>query len=208
MISWIWIFSIINVTCRSSLTNNSDSEFSIWNTSTVSLIRTDYRMAVGYINNSIFLIGGDRNSFQVTEYNITRNEMVDHGTSAISSKIYGLGQYYTQIGHFVFMIDPEFDAITLCAYNLLTNEFEYHWNAVNIPQPVRAEGCLAGNRDYLFVTGGRSAASGNPGMIDFQILNLATLDWIVGSDMNMHRRHHSCNFHYSTKTLYHYCQLH
>eukprot|EP01084_Bolivina_argentea_P253661 426205_1 len=114
MISWIWIFSIINVTCRSSLTNNSDSEFSIWNTSTVSLIRSDYQMAVGYINNSIFLIGGAEYNFQVTEYNITRNEMIEHGTSAISSKIYGLGQYYTQISHFVFFrkVDSEFVIIT------------------------------------------------------------------------------------------------
>eukprot|EP01084_Bolivina_argentea_P253665 426210_1 len=200
MIGWVWIFSMLNITCRSSLTNNSDSAFSIWNTSTVLLLRGDNQMAVGYINNSIFLIGGALYDFQVTEYNITSNEMIDHGTGAISSAMYGLGQYYTQIGNIVFMIDPEYNGVSFSTYNLFTNDFEYYWNSVNIPIAVRGGGCLAGNMDYLFVSGG--ADGNNWGIELLQILNLATLDWISGPNMNHRRRAHSCNIHTNTKTLY------
>eukprot|EP01083_Nonionella_stella_P024214 66931_1 len=128
-------------------------ELTAWQTSSVTLPRKDQGMACGHFNGSIFLLGGFSYGTQLVEYDIVSGVMIDHGTSILPVDTYGGGQYWTQFGESVLMIDPSGDL--LCAFDLKTKQFKYGWQNLDIPRMnIDYRACLASNDAHIFVVGG------------------------------------------------------
>eukprot|EP01084_Bolivina_argentea_P069404 126286_1 len=184
----LWI-CLIPVTCSSLL----------WNTSNVTLPRSDQKMAVGTYDNSIFLLGGATNGFQVMEYDIINNVMIDHGTNILSTDTYGNGQFYTQINEIVLMIGST--GTQLSSYNLITKQVEYDPYNMDIPVLVYSRACLTSFEHYLFVIGGGDGNRSNGADLSkMQILNLSNYQWISGPLLKLPRIDATCNVHPVTYT--------
>eukprot|EP01084_Bolivina_argentea_P223661 378388_1 len=191
---WYTSASVRKLLSDSTLTPWSRS----WNSSSVPLLGSQSTMGIGYYNNSIFLIGGT-NKKQVTEYDITSDIMIDYGTDAIPYDINGNAQFYTQVDEILFMINPSGN--TISTYNLKTHQFTYSWNDVTIPiSGAGSQGCMTSINNYLFIVGGKLTNNNNKNT--FQILNMSTYEWTIGSNMIYTRSSPSCNVHPVTETLY------
>eukprot|EP01084_Bolivina_argentea_P132931 234567_1 len=110
-----------------------------WVTSNLILPRGgDANMAIGYFNDSIFLLGGNAYGYQMLEYKVFEKEFIDHGELAISDNTFGFGQYYTQINDTIYIIDPDGDKLSV--FHMNTKIFEKSWNSVVIPLDVSSVG--------------------------------------------------------------------
>eukprot|EP01083_Nonionella_stella_P092764 259793_1 len=159
--------------------------------------RTFFGAAIGFWNNSIFILGGSGVKKQFVEYNIVNNNIVDHGANYFSESIYGFGQFYHQQHHYLYMISPS--SQTLCMFDLSTTakELQYNWNSVTIPHNINSRGCLAGNDEYLFIVGGDDT------FLRMQILQLSPLEWLSNPpSLNTARRNAACIIHESSGFLY------
>eukprot|EP01083_Nonionella_stella_P164801 546602_1 len=87
---------------------------------TSTLPSKDYDISVGIYNQSIYLLGGYMNSRQLTEYIISEDTFVDHGTS-LGSDVFGYGQYWTQIDHLLYIKDRNSDTIVI--FDMKTKTF-------------------------------------------------------------------------------------
>eukprot|EP01083_Nonionella_stella_P143158 444256_1 len=160
--------------------------------------------AIGFWNNSIFILGGyaaaDAQSTglkQFVEYNLVNSSIMDHGANYFSESIYGFGQFYHQQHHYLYMISPS--SQTLCMFDLSTTakELQYNWNSVTIPHNINSRGCLAGNDEYLFIVGGDDT------FLRMQILQLSPLEWLSNPpSLNTARRNAACIIHESSGFLY------
>eukprot|EP01084_Bolivina_argentea_P098041 176234_1 len=174
------------------------AEFNPFVTSNVTLPRADSQMAVGYWNHSIFLLGGISAAFQMVKYDMINNSMTDYGANYLPGAPSGSGQYYTQKGEFLFIIDNAGSRIS--RYNLKTDDYEYSWNNVEIPINVKSAACLAFSEDYLFVIGGSTTNA--YGIKTAQALNLSSYEWLNMNSMTYKRHSPSCNVHPVTNYLY------
>eukprot|EP01083_Nonionella_stella_P099702 280336_1 len=187
-----------------------------WIQSGVTLPRIGAGMAVGYFNNSIYLLGSQGFPYQFVEYPIGQT-FIDHGETYFTTGLYDGTQYYYQNGNILYMID-RFDVsvdegTTLCTFNLETKEFTKYWNSITL-QYTTVTNCVASTDSYLFIVGGC-----DPGCTDgcgvytygcqrniVQILTLVgsnRLTWMSNTPtMNRARTAFSCVIHPSTNTLY------
>eukprot|EP01084_Bolivina_argentea_P292548 502967_1 len=161
---------------------------------------SDVQMAVGSHNGSIFIIGGYSNGYGLYEYQIKQNQFVNHGSQTyITADLYGLGQYWTQIDHKLYMINPKHNIFAL--FDLKTKSFINNWNDVAIPSVVEDEACLASVPDYLFVLGGFVFKVGSINAV--QILQISTLLWLSETpSLRTKRRAMSCIVHEYTSQLF------
>eukprot|EP01084_Bolivina_argentea_P107497 192194_1 len=165
------------------------TEFSNCVTSDLQLPRAFTGGAIGYHNDTIFLLGQDES---LVEYIISKNNITDHG-AALPTDLYGNSQFYTQIDETLYMIDPLIFAIS--SYDLNTNVFNYE---AFVPIG-RTKQCLAGVANNLFVLGGYTHKTTYS---NFQIFNISSQEWSSGPDMLYNRHGFTCNVHPITEELY------
>eukprot|EP01084_Bolivina_argentea_P098039 176227_1 len=176
------------------------AEFSSFVTSNVTLPRASSQMVVGYWNHSVFLLGGASTAFQMVKYDMINNSMTDYGANYLPGAPSGSGQYYTQKGEFLFIIDSGGSRIS--RYNMKTDHYEYSWNNIELPINVAASACLAISEDYLFVLGGDTGNSFRSAIATVQALNLSSYEWLNMNSMTYERQALSCNVHPVTNYLY------
>eukprot|EP01083_Nonionella_stella_P057170 150195_1 len=127
------------------------------------LPRIVQNMAVGTWNNTIYLLGGFQDGYQLVAFNPsdqTDKAFYDYGgnellrkycpTLSCDPEIYGLGQFYTQINHTLYMVRKSGGHIS--TYNMNTNLFVL--NAFALAVNVWYYSCLASTNKYLFAIGG------------------------------------------------------
>eukprot|EP01083_Nonionella_stella_P162349 532907_1 len=147
-----------------------------WILSTSTLPRKSHTMAIGSYNQSIYILGAvgpnndHPNGQQLVEYDIFRDEIIDHGVSALPRKVYGETQHHTQIDNTLYIID--FSGQSLVTYNMETNSFNSNYQS--IPTTVGEYACLASRTIYLYVVGGY----GSTDLDIVQVLDLTTNSWL------------------------------
>eukprot|EP01084_Bolivina_argentea_P203182 347057_1 len=167
-----------------------------WILSPLQLPRSISRFAIGSNEDRIFMIGGYPVLSKQLIYDTTNNKFTDNGTSVLShNNVDGLGSFYTQIGNTLYMKAGH--NIRISIYNLLTNQFTYHWSYTSHRISSYGE-CLASTQDYLFITGGIFNGCQNK----VQMLDISTKEWTIVSDMNEIRAHHSCIIVPTTNILF------
>eukprot|EP01084_Bolivina_argentea_P109046 194914_1 len=156
------------------------------------LPRPVYAMAICHLNNSIILLGGGHeNDFQMLFYNISNNSITDYGTLPHNMSAFGHGDYYTQINHMLYWIEPFRSNINyIIAYNIINNTLK----ATTPMETFITNGaCLTSINNTLFVLGGKSQA-GDP-LNSTQIFNLSSHTWwdsLEIPNMIWPRSHHTC----------------
>eukprot|EP01084_Bolivina_argentea_P214886 364762_1 len=156
-------------------------------------------MAIGHYNDTIYLLGGVNNPYQMVQYDIKNSEFTDYTTTYLSDNTGSQisGQYYTSLSNILYMIHP--DGNRFSTFDLTTKIFQSDWNSIRIPTDVNAYGCLASTTDYLFVLGGFSGGYLNR----FQALKISTMIWSTSiSSLNTARGQCCCNFHPTTNEVY------
>ena len=151
-------------------------------------------------NLTVFLIpywpysGGYLQYYQLIEYDIANDAIIDYGEDYISSTLnnshgeYGLGVYYTQIDpSTLYLIDMLGDAINV--YDL--QSLSYDRLNTTIPFDVSYYSCIASSDSTLYITGGYSNQNGT--LDRLQVLNLEDLSWLQRApSMNYERYQHGC----------------
>eukprot|EP01083_Nonionella_stella_P057171 150196_1 len=175
------------------------------------LPRIVQNMAVGTWNNTIYLLGGFQDGYQLVAFNPsdqTDKAFYDYGgnellrkycpTLSCDPEIYGLGQFYTQINHTLYMVRKSGGHIS--TYNMNTNLFVL--NAFALAVNVWYYSCLASTNKYLFAIGGSSVSWGDGVSTNItQRLSRATLQWDI-SHMIEPRKSLSCIVYPNTNSLY------
>eukprot|EP01084_Bolivina_argentea_P203157 347018_1 len=154
--------------------------------------------AIGYHNNSIYLIGGEKTGSQrsLLEYNVLQNNFTDFGEFYLPQSdaiYYGRkeSQHYTQIDHYLYIIDSN----SLFRFDLKNKSYDSDWNGVTLPSG-SSDGCLASSDELLFIIGGSYGGSVNA-------LNMSNMSWITNiSSTIMGRDRLSCIVHPIRKRLF------
>eukprot|EP01083_Nonionella_stella_P318527 1164815_1 len=136
------------------------------------LPRPTMAMAVGSLNHTIFLLGGNPSPRQMTKYHTESDSFVYAGGNALPINTSAMGQGWTQQGNILYLVDIDFP-INLAMYHMNTQQFTTNWT--NLPIEIGPHSCLASSKDTLFVVGGRYNLTAYHNKL--QILNLTTLQW-------------------------------
>eukprot|EP01083_Nonionella_stella_P107184 310197_1 len=166
-----------------------------WIQSTASaLLRKDYDISGGFYNKSIYLLGGHDNLRQVTEYIISEDTFIDHGTP-LTCAVHGYGQYWTQIDHILYIKQWDNDAIDI--FDMNTKAFTTRY-ITNVPKNTGQWACLASSQTQLFVVGGTFNA-----INDVSVYDLLTAQWLSNvPPMQSSRASGTCIIHPTTNALY------
>eukprot|EP01083_Nonionella_stella_P170884 582565_1 len=159
------------------------------------------RMASGYYDGSIFLVGGWEQYRQLVEYDISQNNMIDLGTTTITADVCAEGQWYTQHNNILYMIE-RMDSTRFATFNLQTKTFTPNWNSVVIPN-IALRSCIASYNNILFVIAGHQTNPTYTYFDAFHAYNLSSNSWLSGTpSLNKARKSFSCVVHPDTDTLY------
>eukprot|EP01083_Nonionella_stella_P149740 476001_1 len=174
-------------------TDTTSISTSEWIESDASLLPyPDSRMAVGIYNKSIYLLGGDVNERQLTEFLISDETFINHG-APLGSDVAGYAQTYTQINHTLYLKDM--DSTGISTYDMKTNTFTSSY-ITNIPIDEGKYACIASSQTQLFVAGGAWVS-------DVFAYDLVASRWISNiQSMQTVRSDHACVVHPTTNTLY------
>eukprot|EP01084_Bolivina_argentea_P059021 107732_1 len=159
------------------------------------LPRKSIGMAVGYDNETIWLLGGWRLSRSVNQQLISfkNGTFEDHGINNLTERVHADAQSYTQMGSYLYIMKMKYDGSHILRFNLHTVRIESL--STNIPKDVGYGrfACLASYNGYLYIIGGY-----NNGvyLADTQIYNVVTDKWLLNiPSLNMARRGHACIIH-------------
>eukprot|EP01083_Nonionella_stella_P178977 633967_1 len=154
----------------------------------------DYDISVGIYNKSIYLVGGNKNRRQLTEYIISEDTFIDHGTP-LTCAVHGYGQYWTQIDHLLYIKDGNSDTIDI--FDMKTKTFTADY-IPNVPKNTYAYACLASSQTQLFVLGGTWDV-----INDVSVYGLLTTQWLSNvPSMQSNRAAGACIIHPTTNALY------
>eukprot|EP01083_Nonionella_stella_P280261 953364_1 len=198
-ISLILLFSL------SSPTGADVTYSGSWNTVTsasLRLPRADRQMAIGTWNDSLFILSGSGYERSLVEWDIVGNQMIDHGTTYLPIMALAPSkpaQFWSQREEILYMISNEDNSFMV--FNLRDKEFILNYKNITIPIAPLCCSCLASYDDRLFVVGGKNE-SNNEIMNTFQIVDLATNEWIVGTSLNEVRISAGCIVHETVGRLY------
>eukprot|EP01083_Nonionella_stella_P015982 44691_1 len=157
-----------------------------------------FGMCVGYLNETIFIIGGTPIHWDVVEYDTIHNQYTEHhsvlwGTGPRSSD----GKHYTQIDHMIYIyhyFGPSTYKEYLGSYNMQTKTYNPAF-AQKKDADVRWTCLTHISADYLVVVGGHL---GNVPLTDTVILNISQNVWVNGPSMMTPRVYLTCNVHSNT----------
>eukprot|EP01083_Nonionella_stella_P081748 225363_1 len=164
-----------------------------WTTSNILLPTEDDAQAIGFYNDSFYILGGTRNPNQMTQYNTAQSEMTT--LSSLSVSVVGVSQFYTTLDDILYMIHPSGDSFS--AYDLLkTNIFIANWNNMTPPVTTHGSSCIQTMPGYLFVVGGGDGTG--PYSSALQIYS-----WFVNTpSMSIKRGRVTCVIHPYNNKLY------
>eukprot|EP01084_Bolivina_argentea_P141890 249301_1 len=161
------------------------------------LPRWDDGMAAGYDKNTdtVFILGGNRYQYQLTTFN--GSTFIDQGLNVITEEIWGYGQYYSQLGDILWMINRA--GMGFISFNVHTMSQVAITDTV-IPYPHGFGKCLATmqelNHQYLFVLGGDVGGRGTTTAQDsVYMFNISSNNWTEISPMNTARHRLACIVH-------------
>ena len=141
------------------------------------------RMAMGYYEDSILILGGFWTFNSLIEYNINDNDFTD--LTALSDDVYGQGKYWSQSLDILYILNPNDASIMI--YDLSTKTMDPSPNSIgNLPQDDSLSGCIASTPETLYVIAGCCTSS---------ILYIFSFDdpgWITGPTLDTPRREPSC----------------
>ena len=149
--------------------------------------RKDRDMAIGFMNSTIFILGGNDNPQQVTTFDSETNTFTDNGVNQLAEETFGYSQFYTQLKNKVYIIDPNEPRINF--FDLETQTFA---PLTDIPVDVQYEGCLAASPSNLIVVGGTNYDGDVPSI---QIFSIDAETWTNGPKMLTPRTQFSCIVH-------------
>eukprot|EP01083_Nonionella_stella_P208654 757018_1 len=167
----------------------------VWELGSGTLPRADWDIAVGAYNDSIFIIGGESESHQATEYQISTNTFIDLGSNRITDAISGEGQFWVHKGEILYMLhEPKAPTSPslLGVFNMTSKHYISHWMNVTFPYKI-TYGCLAISDQYLFEVGG---FTGNTYLDTTHVLSLTTHEWMNNTPTMISRRAYNCCFHH------------
>eukprot|EP01084_Bolivina_argentea_P227494 384197_1 len=200
---WLLLFSlsaiIIHAQSNSRTLLQYDGSFNSWIVSDLLLPRQCLSgAAVGYFNNSIYIIGGACNNQQsLIAYDPSSNTFTDYGTTTLSpnSMITLVSQSYTQINDIIYFIQNH-DADRLAIFDLLTKQSTFNYSDLVIPiSSFDSPQCLTSIKqqndgiDYLFIIPRYNTYN------TINILNTSSNTWLNLSDiqpMQITRQYPSC----------------
>eukprot|EP01083_Nonionella_stella_P275409 935266_1 len=158
---------------------------STWNTSGVELEPLiGHAIAIGYYNDSVWLLGGSNRESYVLEIDLLRKRAVHHQSSA-SPRYDQWDNRYFQRGSVVFLSNK--DKPNIYGYDLRLQETTYTIPKYNITNFISDKAvCITGNDDYLFQTGGIDSNN------MFYLYDFDTQEWSNGPLMPQFRSHTSC----------------
>ena len=143
-------------------------------TSSPRMPRSDEGAAIGHIGDIAYILGGIKYPKQITKWDTNKRKYTSLGSTALPDDTYGSSQYYTQLNHTLYMIDPV--GINLNIYDLSTNTFTADWLGLVIPTTVGSQSCIASTQGYLYVVGGRSPIN-NKALTGMHRLDLGRFQW-------------------------------
>lgn len=117
--------------------------------------QSDYGAAVGYYGFDAFILGGVNKPKQMTRYeswNGRNGKYINRGTSKLKRQTFGTSQYYVQLNHTLYIIDPLDSRINL--YDLENDVFTTNWFGIKVPEFVGSQSCITGTDRYLYIVGG------------------------------------------------------
>eukprot|EP01084_Bolivina_argentea_P093217 167671_1 len=130
-----------------------------WYSSVTKMPRVESRMAIGYYNNSIFLVGGYQMwRYQWTQFDIQSQKFVANKSIALAEQTWGTGQFYIQIDNKLLTIDvghTYFNVFFLNNQTFIKNWFNPGWGS-----DVGSSACVAYEYPYIFIIGGDSPVYG------------------------------------------------
>ena len=158
-----------------------------WITNTPSMPISGAFMSVGYYQNIIYVIHGKA----LIEYHINNNTFT-YNQTFFTKNIFSIGQCWVQTDNMLYITGLTDSTINI--FNLKTKQFNcLAYNSsrcVSAPIYGQQDECLAISNDHqsLYYVGGI-----NPDYLNLlQILNLSTLSWSNGPNMNTTRIELSC----------------
>eukprot|EP01083_Nonionella_stella_P151891 486057_1 len=147
----------------------------------------DDASAVGVYNDTIFIIGGYRETRQVTEYQWTTASYTVKQSDVLNEDIHGTAQFWAQKQHILYLIQPTVNAIA--TYDMQTEQLTT--DVYTIPTDVSNEGCLVATDHHLYVIGGYHYTH----LDTVQILDFSTEEWTNGPSMRKTRESLACITH-------------
>ena len=155
---------------------------------------SDVQMSTAYCNQIIYILGGNNNAHQITEYNITNSSFTKlqiHIPYASDYSYYGWSQYWSQINNTLFISRGQYHQNTyLEKFNLINKEYNAKWTVVPTYRADRA--CLASSSTHLYIVGGLDWDTNNLGLTTMDIFNVISNSWETGPEMSEGRRAHAC----------------
>eukprot|EP01083_Nonionella_stella_P159841 521885_1 len=157
-------------------------------------------MAVGYYDDTIYLIGGRRNAAPVRDtYEFVPPNppsFVYNNNALPNTEIGAYGGYYAQIGDILYM--KRWDTNTIHTYNLRTNAFST--DGITLEASCNGDtggcgACLASYADILFVVGGshQSTPGGTESWLKTVLmLNVSSNAWDSAPQLSTAREDLSC----------------
>eukprot|EP01083_Nonionella_stella_P226072 803225_1 len=168
-----------------------------WTTSNILLPTADSAQAVGFYNDSFYILGGVINGNQMTQYNTAQNEMIT--LPSLSVSVIGDSQFYSTLNDILYMIHRSGDSFS--SYDLKTNTFIANWNNMTPPVTTHGPACVQTMTGYLFVVGGGDGSG--PYSSALQIYSFGNNSWFINTpSMNIKRGRLTCIIHPSNNKLY------
>eukprot|EP01084_Bolivina_argentea_P136615 240596_1 len=162
--------------------------------------RSDSNMAVGALNDKIYLVGGLIDPYGLIEINPPEApiEMKGVVTGAGISGQYG--QFYSQFNEIIYMIAS--DGQTLATWDLSQNILTSPWNTPTATLTINVgnSACITTFENHLYIIGGNIRTGP---LADVQVYDLINNIWLSITNKLQHGRYYlSCVVHPTDRMLY------
>ena len=144
-------------------------------------------MAVGYYNNSIFLISNQTLiEFNTTSQLFTPNPI----TFSVQAALHGVrGNWYTQKNNTLYLVPA--DTASIHIFDLSNKQFTANWSEA--PMNDILNPCITGDDNYLYYMGGRVESMNQPTLQILSFGDESNLTWFSGPDMTYSRSWFGCS---------------
>ena len=179
-----------------------------WNiVTTPALPRGTEKLAIGYDqqNDKIWIIGGFSGQDGQQLVSFANGGFTDYGRLYFPSPIAALGQAYSQLNQYVYIIHSSYSDYTIDRFNVESATIEY--NYIDIPTVATIRGCLATiniNDGYLVVMGGRNSSTAPfHDLNSVQLYDIGNNSWLTDIPfLQQTRADFACEVDNKNKQLY------
>eukprot|EP01084_Bolivina_argentea_P192728 330785_1 len=144
----------VTVTCKMKISSSKADQIISSFVKNASLPHKDCCMATGYHNGSIFILGGGSYRFQLTEYDIMNNNVIDYGQNlsySVGGSLTKWGQYYVQINHLLYIVSSV-NTDRFIIFNMKTKISEEYIPYTHFYSYTGySRGCITSYKEVIFV---------------------------------------------------------